>query len=419
MRNFLTLLTLLLFSISAFSEEYTDRSFIDKLQLVSDKEDQDSKALFAVTKKINQFISRKLTKLPGDAPLVTLKIEGIPPSTDTFRVIYFKRKDLNKLNSLEILHTITKQLIRRTLITFDAPKDVKVPDWLIAGYVYQYMVGETLSSLEKYPVSRQAIISKKFPDIDELLRQKGPDPKNFWLYSIYAERAAVFLRGLVPLSKGKKSLFSFLIEGSDKSIIESFSVKFDEFKTQRQRNLWFKKACQRICFNVINPYPPEEIREKVTRLLSVTVARPGNNGFGTMRTPLEDITDDTSKTIDLNYIALLERSLLEISLTSSETVRPSLLNFLQSLQFLKKKQFDEFKKSIKKAKEKFQQAINRQEKLNRYLDELEKKHNNVNSDYSRIIVADELAEIRKKESFPALSLYLEELEKKLASIVIE
>ena len=402
-----------------YAQEYTDRSFIDRLQIISDKEDETSKALFSISKKVHQFLNRKLNKIPGNAPRVTLKIEGTPPSTDTFRIIYFKRKDLNRMNSLEIIHRITKQLIRRTLVSFDAPQNTKVPDWLIAGYVYQYIVGETLSSLEKYPVSRQSIINKRFPDVDELLTVKGPNPKNYWLYSVYAERSAVFLRGIVPLRKGKKNLFSFLIDQEGKNIIEAFSLEYENFKSRRLRNNWFKSACQRVCFDVINPYPPAEIREKVTRLLSVTVARPGNNGFGTMRLPLEELTDDNSKAVDLSYIALLERSLIEISLTSSETIRPAIVNFMSTMQLLKKKEYDEFKTSLVKAKKKFQEAIDRQEKLNRYLDELEKKHNQIESDYRRIILADELAEARNREKFPELNKYLNELEKKLASIVIE
>ena len=419
MQKSLTILLLFSYCLCLKAEEYTDRSFIDKLDLISDKEDQTSKALFAITKKMHQFLSLKFSKLPGTAPKVTLKIEGTPPSTDTFRIIYFKRNDLNKMNSMEIIHRITKQLLHRILVSYDAPANVHVPDWLTAGYVYQYIVGDTLSSLEKYPVSRLSIINKKYPDIDILLKENGPDPAHYWLYSVYAERSAVFLRGVVPLSRGKKSLFAYLIKPQGRDVIDYLSTKYEDLKTQRLRNNWFKKACQRVCFDVINPYPPAEIREKVNHLLSVTVARPGNNGLGTMRKPLEELTDDTTQAVDLNYIALLERSLLEISLTSSETVRPALLNFITSLQLLKRKEYDDFKESMIKAKKTFHEAIVRQEKLNVYLDELEKKHNQLASDYSRIILADEIAEIRKRETFPALSLYLDELEKKLANIVIE
>ncbi len=419
MQKTLTILLIFLYCCCIKAEEFTDRSFIDKIQLISDREDETSKALFDITKKMHQFLGQKFSKIPSTAPQITLKIEGTPPSTDTFRIIYFKRSELNKMNSLEIIHRITKQLLRRTLISYDAPKNIHAPDWLTAGYVYQYIIGETLSSLEKYPVSRLSIINKKYPDIDTLLKEKGPEPVNYWLYSVYAERSAVFLRGVVPLSRGKKSLFSYLINPQGKSVIEYLSSKYDDFKSQRLRNNWFKKACQRVCFDVINPYPPAEIREKVTRLLSVTVARPGNNGFGTMRLPLEELSDDTSQTIDLNYIAILERSLLEISLTSSETIRPALLNFISSLHLLKRKEYEDFKESLIKAKKKFRQAIDRQGKLNAYLDELEKKYNNLSSDYRRIILANEIAEMRNRENFSALSQYLDELEKKLASIVIE
>ena len=412
---FLTLLP----SSNIFAEEYTDKSFIDKLSLISDKGDETAKALFSITKKLNQFLNLKFHKIPGDAPNVTLKIEGTPPSNDTFRIIYFKRRDLNKMNPMEILHYISKQLIRRTLISFDAPRNVKVPDWLVAGYVYQYMAGETLSTLEKYPVSRLAIINKKFPDLDEFLSSQKPEPKNYWLYSIYAERSAVFLRGLVPLNRGKKNLFNYLINQQGKNISEFLSQKYESLKTKRLRNIWFKKAYQRVCFDVINPYPPNEIKEKVTRLLSVTIARPGNNGFGTMRISLEELSDENSKTIDHNYISLLEVSLMEISLTSSETIRPAIMNIVASLHHLKIKEYDDFKESLVQAKKKFNQALVRQNQLNQYLDELEKKHNNISTDYRRIILASELAETRKKEIFPELNLYLQELEKKLASVVIE
>lgn len=407
------------FSISTVHAAYTDRSFTNKLQLLSDEKDNTAKALFSITKNVQQFLNIKFTKISSHVPYVTLKIEGTPPSTDSYKTIYFKRSELRTLSSNEILYRIMKQLLRRSLVSLYADPKAEVPEWLTASLIYIHTVGETLSSQEKYPITRQSIINQKFPDFDELITAPAPKPSHYWLYKIYAERCAVFYRGIVSLKSGKKQMMSYLARQKEKNILENFSEQYDEFKTQKLRNKWYKKASQKVCFNVINPYPPEEIRKKVNSLLSVTVARPGNNGFGTMRMPLEDVPNDSHKAIDSNYLTLMEGDLLEIYMTSSETIRPAIQKYIICVSNLRLKKSDEFKKDLKEAKKSFNDAINRQSMLNLYLDQLEKDHNEILTDYRRIILSAELAEKRDQIFFEDFKEYLDELEKKLAAISIE
>lgn len=417
-RKLLTM-AILLTQVSLHAEEYTDKSFSEKLQVVADQGDETVKTLFDITKKVHSFLTLKLSKIPGKAPTVTLKVEGTPPSTDTFRIIYFKRSELNRMNSMEIVHRIMHSLIRRSLVSLGAANDITTPDWLTAGLTYQFIVGETMSTEEKYPLTRLSVINKKYPDLDQLLTGEAPNPESFWLYTIFAERSAVFHRGIFSLKSGRVKLLDFLIDRKEKTIIDHFSKEYEKLKTARLRRVWFKQSCFRVCIDVINPYPPEEINRKVSELLSVTVARPGNNGFGTMKLPLEELSGENSKFIDTNYLTFLERDLLELLLTSSETIRPSIKEIVLSLRLLKEGNIDDFKESLKISKKKFKEAIRRQIELNRYLDTLEKKHNQLQSDYGKIIQAEELADKRNRVIFKDFNKYLDEIEKKLASIKIE
>ena len=419
MSKLLLFITVLHFSISTTFAIYTDKSFTDKLQLHSDVEDDTAKALFSITKNVQQFLNLKFTKIASSTPYVTLKIEGTAPSIDTYKIIYFKRSELKHLSSTDILYRILKPLIKRSLVSLYADQKAIVPEWLTASLLYLHTIGDTRSSLEKYPITRQSIINQRFPDFDELITSKPPTPSNFWLYSIYAERCAVFFRGIVSLKQGKKQMMSYVVKQKETNILENFSTIYDEFKTPKLRNNWYKKASLKICFNVINPYPPEEIRKKVSSLLSVTVARPGNNGFGTMRVPIEEVSNDSYEAIDVKYLTLLERDLLELLLTSSQTIRPAIKKYLICISELRVQDQDLFKEKLNDAKKTFNEAINRQALLNRYLDTLEKKHNEVLTDYRRIILAAELAEKRKNIVFKDLIEYITELEKKLAAISIE
>ena len=406
-------------AMHASANTYTDRSFVDKIYVNADKGDESVKTLFKVAKKVQQFLNVKLSKMPSDSPTVTLKIEGTPPSTDTFRIIYFKRHELKKMTSVEILHKIVSHLIRRTLVGLGAKNNISSPEWLTSALVYQFIIGETLSSAEKYPVTRLAIINKKYPNFDHLIEKEAPSAKHFWLYNIYAEQCAVFFRGITSLKNGKKNLLNYLIKRKTLYITDYFSQLYDDFQTPRKRNSWYKNTSHRVCFDVINPYPPEEIRKKVTSLLSITIARPGNNGFGTAKVPLEEVSEESYKTIDINFITILQRELMAILLTSSQTIRPAVGRFVANLNELKRGEHDGFKEKIIETKKEFQQAINRQIELNRYLDLLEKQFNDTQTEYKRIIMAAEIAEQRNIEKFEKLNEYLNSLEKKLAAIIIE
>lgn len=407
-------ITLCSFGLTVSAQQYSDRSFTDKLNVYADKGDETVKALFSITKNVHQFLNLKFYKLAGSASYITLKIEGKPPSIDTYKIIYFKRHELEKMNSAEILYKITKSLVTRSLASYDSKQPP--PEWLIASLVYMYTVGDSILTQEKYPITRLSIINNKFPKFDAIIKSKAPLPKHLGLYSLYGERCSVFYRGITSLRNGKKSMMRHLVHREAQDILEHFSDDYEEFKTVKKRDNWYKNASQKVCFNVVNPYPPEEIRKKVTSLLSVTIARPGNNGFGTMKVPLEEITKNT---IDRNYLTLIERELIQIGLTSSVTIRPAIQKYLQCIFALRKNELDEFKEMLKSANKEFQKAINRQTHLNRYLDDLEKKYNGILTNFRRIISTAELSEKRNKEDFKEFNNYLDDLEKKLAEIKIE
>ena len=134
------------------------------------------------------------------------------------------------------------------------------------------------------------------------------------------------------------------------------------------------------------------------------------------RIPLEDLSDKNHKNLDKAYISFIETKFFDLILTSSVTTRPSLLEFIQSLELLKVNKRSDFKKAIRAAKVKFNQALAQQQRLNDYLDELEKAHTTSLNDYRLIIKAYEFAAKKRKMIFPLWHQYLDELEERIVEV---
>ena len=317
-----------------------------------------------------------------------------------------------------MLEQIVKKLVKRTLVAIGGKQNLKVPDWLTAALIFQVQIGQnSLLTQEKFPITRYGIVNKTYPDFDELVDGEKVLSENYWLYRVYAEQCFVIYASIKKMKQGKSLLLEGLSQTPERNVIDILGVKFTEFLSAAGRREWYKENCRKICFDIINPYPPDVIRKKVIDLFSVTVARPGANG--TMRIPLEQLSDDESQALDNFYLGFIESDFFNIYMTSSLSIRPSLNDFISSIEILKKGKKEEFKENLRQAKKKFNDSLNYQKNLNSYLDELEQKNNSTSFDFALILEAELLSQTKRRLAFPKWHQYLDDLERKLEAITIE
>ena len=110
------------FWFTLLGAQFKDRSSPEKLYFSSDHNDFYAKRLFEVSKFCQVFLNKSLGKLPNNAKSVYIQLEGLPPVNNSWRIIYFKRSELQVMNSYEILHRITDKLLQRHIITLSINK---------------------------------------------------------------------------------------------------------------------------------------------------------------------------------------------------------------------------------------------------------------------------------------------------------
>lgn len=401
----------------AQSNFHTERFLNLRLEFKLDRKDQTAEELIKVVKFCQEKLNKHFIKVSPQTPKLYVFLEGNPPSKDFYNVVYFKRNDLQRLNEYAILERILSKMMRRTIIGLGADKNTVTPAWVVAAHVFNMRLYDTLSTEEKYPATRFSIVENKYPDLDSLLTQQAPSPHNFWLYRLYSEHCSVFLTTLNNLSAHRKKFLAFLQGYKNEECLPHLTKHFPSLKSKTVRQRWFIKACTQTCFHILNPYPPEVTQKKVQDLFSISSMRPGSNRA--TRIPLEELFKDEQEEINFAVISFIEKDFYEIFITAPETLRPSLSMFVGALKELKDDDREEFAEKIVLARKKFNQSIERLKKLISYLNELEQSSERRKENYKYVWQVSESAEQRFDKYFPEWNLYLDTLERKIESTVLE
>ena len=395
----------------------TERFLNLRLEFKFDYKDSTTNELIKVVKFCQEKINKHFIKATPSTPKLHIFLEGNPPTKDFCNILYFKRKELDTLSEYSILERILSKIIHRTLVGLGSPKNIKAPDWLIAAQVFNIRIHDVLATQEKYPATRYAITNKKYPSLDSILTKSAPRPENYWLYRLYSENCSVFLKSLNKFSSSRQKLLNFLKSYNQSSAVDLLEKHFPELKSKTLRRRWFIKACNEACFDIINPYPPEVITQKVEELFSIASMRPGSNQL--KRIPLEKLFENENEALNFAVIAFIEKDFLEILVTAPIVLRPSLNIFLEALHSLKKNQRNDFSKKILVARKEFKMAIEKMNKYISYIDNLEKSEKDQYENYTDSIRAHIQQSKRFQKYFPEWSSYISSLEKKLESTVIK
>jgi hypothetical protein len=408
------------FGLAIYGQErdYKDSSYTYRINIHSDRNDELTTQVLKVATMCQDRLNGTIGKISNKAPTVYILIEGPPPPKDSFNVVYFKRDELNTANIYTILHPLIKKLAIRTLVDKGQTGEIFIPEWFIAGTIYSMELSNTLATMEKYPLTRHAIVSNKYPILKEILDGEAPSPKNYWIYRIFAEQSSVFMAGYRSINENQKSclelLKDFKNDGSSELLKTADPTNLAS-ETLRQR--WYNNACVKACFDVINPYPPEVIKERIEELFSIATARPGSSNM--TRTPLEKVFADEKKPLDFMVISFLEEEFFKIIIVSPESLRPSLGLFMACIKVLKLNKREQFIEGITIARARFSEALAKQTKAIAYLNELEAKDSNTYLNYSQIMLVEQHNEQKFARYFPRWVEYLNELETKLEAIDIK
>lgn len=395
----------------------TERFLNLRLEFKFDHKDSTTLELIKVVKFCQEKINKHFIKATPSSPKLYVFLEGDPPTKDFYNVIYFKRRELETLSEYSVLERILSKMIRRTLVGLGSPSKTKVPDWLIAAQVFNLRIHDILATQEKYPATRHSVVNKKYPSLDSLLTAQAPNPENYWLYRLYSENCSVFLKSLNELPGHRQKLIKLLKTYDQKKSLDMLGENFPELKSKVSRRRWFIKACNRACFDILNPYSAEVISKRVEELFSVASMRPGSSQL--KRIPLEKLFENENEKLNFAVIAFIEKDFLEIFVTAPISLRPSLNIFLEALQSLKTNKRSEFSKTILLARKEFKIATEGLSKHTAYLDKLEQSELNQHENYTDCIRAYVNHSRRFLQYFPEWSSYLNSLEKKLESVVIK
>jgi hypothetical protein len=380
-----------------------------RLRISTETHAELAQELFKSCCHIQRKIERILYKVSSSQPTLNIRVEGPPPARESATLLYFSARELQEASTYEIVEKISRKLISRSLVKKNATSPSTPPPWLVAATVHLIQIDSSgMVSREKYPLTRHAVTHGSYPDFDLLLTRKAPRAKDLWLYRIYAENCAVFLRSLFIPNNHRAKLADFLREGRSDTL-SFLAENFPDLSSKRKRRLWYKAACQKICFNTVNPFPPEVLQKKVEQLFSVTTVSLN----GTQSIPLELLPEEENYILDQSFISFMEVDFLKILFQAPETARPGLQQFLQALKALKEGRRDDFKEEMTLARELFSQDLKRQQKLSSYLKALTTEHSHSYTHLLELIQARQLARKRNLENFPLWQDYLRELEHKI------
>ena len=418
MRKSLTIIFLLApFLLFAEGTTIRERILNLRLEFYLDKNDQVSNDLIKVVELCQQSLNKYFSKVNQATPKLHVMLEGTPPSKDFFNLVYFKRNELIQLSEYELLDAIMSKMIWRTLVGLGSDKAIKPPAWLVAAHVFNLKLQDNLSTEEKYPATRMSIVGNKFPNIDNLLDGEGVSPTNYWIYRIYAEHCSVFLAAIRKIPESRKKLFSIYTSYEGKTITDLFAKNFDELGSRITRQRWFNAACTKVCFHILNPYPPEVIHKKINDLFSVASARPGSNSMN--RIPLEKIFADEDQKLNYAVIGFIEKDFYDVKLTAPELLRPAINGFIRALRSLKKDEREDFVEEITEARAKLKERVIILNNFIMLADKLEAELTNVSENYREILRAHQYSKARQRRLFPEWDNYLNELERKLENTVIK
>ncbi|MCM8533359.1 MAG: hypothetical protein NE330_19485, partial [Lentisphaeraceae bacterium] len=362
-------------------------------------------------------LNTSFKKVSAHTPLLHIFLDGPPPSKDYFNVIYFKRKDLETMNQYTLLTRVMSKMLHRTVVGLGGSRTVPVPDWFTAAMAFNLNLKTMLSTEEKFPLTRLSVVNTRFPNIDDILDQAAPDTKGYWIYRIYAENCSVFLSAFQKLSRHKENLVNILLDYQQKGSTQLLAKYYPQLKDRSARQRWFNKACQTICFHIINPYPPEVILKKVEDLFSITSIRPSADG--SYKIPLEKIFEDEDQEINPAVIGFIEKDFYQLILTSPAILRDSMTLFIEALHLLKQDEREDFAEKVSVARAEFNKAVKKQRLMINYTENLEKNNLDKTSNTNEALRSLYIADLRFKEYFPEWLEYLDALEKKLEDTIIE
>ena len=337
----------------------------------------------AALKSWHRFISRCQSEV--DRAL------GYEAHSERLVHIYFGREDRDWNGPFRLVFrpddsmlVVTTGVIRALLLRECVGADGSVPPpipscaWLSAAICNRVLYGRPLPdgrTQPDYEPARFLFARNQFPDVLRLLTQPVTidEPVLYRLYAVHCDLLALCVQEQTPPG----SLLRLLqLEKAGRSTAEALKFLLrDACRPGENLQAWYERTVVRVSRRGRRLNDAETITERLRKLISVQVVAPGETDFRGRRVPIDEVpkTFDTL-VLDKGALARMQAQLYELYKDAPELMRSAISAYMKACGLLAKGKKRAAKRQFERAHRAFGQAVARQEKLDAYLDDLERTY---------------------------------------------
>ncbi len=236
------------------------------------------------------------------------------------------------------------------------------------------MPGKLLTA--DYEVARNQFAKNEFPEVDKLLAE-GIDADFGSLFDLYMMHCDLLMLSLETLKGSQRKRIQDLLIDDFNNLdpIEAFDKAFATYyEKDETRQAFYERRVAAVSRRRHRGSSTDVIADAVQELETVkVVGGSGPAGLKTVR--LEDMPKllEDYKT-DTRAFLQLEQQFRELKFDAPLLLQPSLDKYILALQHIREGQTRRFKRDFRNARKEFQEALERQRKIEAILDVEERKH---------------------------------------------
>ncbi len=353
---------------------------------------------------------------PPGANLLVLADGGEPDPARTDPTVVLRRNMTPEI----LVHTLCRAVIQRAMTPMLPRGEFDVPsthEWLAAAMTRRILAklrGDTTSLGLLLPASAA---DGRIPDLGNLADHPVP-PEAYLAYLLYARYADLLLSLIERADTGKDGCLRRILEFQAAGRAPSQAVRLalgDRPENGQSLPAWEAQETVRLIRRHHRPRSSQEIRERLNEITSVTLAAPGRTGVvGWGRVPFEQASE-TAGTAELapQAVANRLRQLNELWRGAPLLLQPSLHRFSAGLQAAAAARDPRpLQQDWKLARAQFDEAAARQDRLEDFLEGLEKETGRSPALQAEVLLPLAAAGVeRRRALFPELALWLDSLDR--------
>lgn len=316
-----------------------------------------------------------------------------------------------------LVHRTVRVLLARRALRFGSnlgPESLAL-DWMAAALTNRIVYTSRPGSLSRpdFGVPRAAFLRGRFPGVGNLLGH-SVSPENFLAYRIYAvhcQLLAKMLDGFSP-GTGESCLLRVLeLQARGHPPVEAVTMVLQEFsEADQDLQDWYETNALRAGTGGGRPCSADEIAERLCKLESIQVVHSGRGGLTAERIGFDQLPEWLeSYELDTASARRKERQFYELMKDSPFLLREPILDYVAAFQILARGKDRQFLRRLRDAREHFESACVRQNKVAAYLEHVESRKMSLERRYALYLYAFRRSESDRRALDADLYQYLGEL----------